>query len=309
MSVHQPVLLHAVLDGLAIKPDGVYIDGTFGRGGHSEKILEQLSERGRLIAIDKDPQAIAAADKKFSDDGRFTIVHDSFSAIKAVSEDQDVLGCVDGILLDLGVSSPQLDDAARGFSFLKAGPLDMRMNPNVGESAADWLHRAHEKDIANVLYRYGDEKSSRKIAKAIVGARLEQKIETTTELAALIETVVPVYRSQKHPATKSFQAIRIFINNELGDLEQFLSDCLRVLKVGGRLCVMSFHSLEDRLVKQFMVRESKGEEFPPEIPIKASEIKAGCLKKINGLIRPDQQEIKDNVRARSARLRVAEKVR
>lgn len=248
---HISVLMEETIDALDIKPDGIYIDGTFGRGGHSGEILKKLGENGRLQAIDRDPQAIKAA-QRFADDARFSIAHNTFSEIKLVAEEADLIGKVDGILLDIGVSSPQLDDAERGFSFMKDGPLDMRMNPSAGRSAAEWLAVADLEEITWVIKTYGEEKFGRRIAHKILETRVHTPITSTAQLAKLIDEAVPVKDKHKHPATRAFQAIRIYINSELEEITTALSASLEVLKPGGRLVVISFHSLEDRIVKQFI---------------------------------------------------------
>lgn len=301
---HRPVLLNEVLEGLAIKPNGIYIDGTFGRGGHSLAILKGLGPEGRLLAMDKDPIAVAEGSKGPFLDKRFTIIQCSFAELRNVVAKQGWLGMIDGILLDLGVSSPQLDDASRGFSFLKEGPLNMRMNPQQGLDAETWINRAKEQEIAQVLWEYGEERFSRRIARLIVMERHEQRITTTTQLAAIIERAVPRREPKKHPATRSFQAIRIFINNELEELKATLNQTLDVLKVGARLCVISFHSLEDRIVKQFIQKMSQrgGDMFGQDLTSVLH------MKRIGKLIRPQYEEEKQNPRARSARLRIAEKI-
>lgn len=304
---HQPVLVKEVLQGLAIKPNGKYLDLTFGRGGHSALILQALNEDGRLIAVDKDPSAVAAASLEPFNDARFSIHHASFDAMERIVTAADWVGKVDGILLDLGVSSPQLDEADRGFSFMREGPLDMRMNPQVGIDASTWLNQATAEEIAHVLWRYGEESSSRKIAAAIVEQRSDHAITTTTQLAKVIASVSRQSPRGKHPATKSFQAIRIFINKELEELERSLAQCLRVMSVGGRMCVISFHSLEDRIVKRFIQQASQGETYPSHLPIKDADI-VRHAKRIGSLIRPTENEIKENVRARSSRLRIMEKI-
>lgn len=305
---HRPVLAKEVIDGLAIKPNGKYIDATFGRGGHSRAILNCLGPEGRLIALDQDPEAIKVAKSPpFSDDSRFSIEYASFAALYAAMEKRHWIAGVDGILADLGVSSPQLDDPNRGFSFMKEGPLDMRMDPNTGIDAATWLNQASAEEIAKILREYGEEKFSRRIANAIVKFRTQKPITTTRQLANLIAESVPFKERHKHPATRSFQAIRIFINDELGALKKLLTQSLEVLKSGGRICVISFHSLEDRIVKQFIQREAIGKQHPPGLPIRDADIQRR-LKKIGGLIKPSQSEIATNPRARSARLRIAEKI-
>lgn len=304
--VHKPVLLEESINGLVIKPDGIYIDGTFGQGGHSQQILQRLGPDGRLLAIDKDPAAIAIAKKGPFLDSRFQIQYGSFANLETWVDQLGWRGNVDGVLLDLGVSSPQLDDAQRGFSFLREGPLDMRMNPAVGESAAEWLARAKEQEIAVILRDYGEERFARRIAGAIVRARQTHPITTTTQLAELIAKSVPSHEKHKHPATRSFQAIRIHINSELDELKSCLAQCLAILAVGGRLCVISFHSLEDRIVKRFIQQQSTPTELPG-LPLMENQLKRR-LKKIGSLIRASEQEIQQNVRARSARLRIAEKL-
>ncbi len=308
MSNHKSVLLEEAIAGLAIKEGGIYVDATFGRGGHSRAILEKLGPHGRLLAIDLDPEAIAVARQApFVSDERFEIEQASFSQFDALISKRGWLGQIDGVLLDLGVSSPQLDDPLRGFSFSKEGPLDMRMNPEQGVDAMTWINQADATDIANVLYEYGEERFSRRIARAIVAARAVLRIETTTQLAKIIEKACPKKDKHKHPATRSFQAIRIFINRELESLTDCLPDIVKALKTGGRLCVISFHSLEDRIVKQFIHREAIGDDYPPHFPVPQSSLNQR-LKKIGKSIEPSEVEIHDNPRARSARLRIAEKL-
>ncbi|HLD84621.1 MAG TPA: 16S rRNA (cytosine(1402)-N(4))-methyltransferase RsmH [Coxiellaceae bacterium] len=308
MFVHQSVLLAEAIAGLAIKKSGIYVDATFGRGGHSRAILEKLGPTGRLIAIDLDPEAIAVAKKSpFFSDTRFEIVQASFSELETLISQRDWLGQVDGVLLDLGVSSPQIDDPARGFSFMREGPLDMRMNPATGIDAMTWINGASASDIATVLFDYGEERFSRRIAQAIVHARDAVQIKTTTQLADIIKSANPSREKNKHPATRSFQAIRIFINKELDELKTCLPQAVNALKVGGRLSVISFHSLEDRIVKQFIQRESKGDDLPPHFPVSPDQMK-NRLRKIGSSVLPSDIEIKNNPRARSARLRIAEKI-
>ncbi len=305
---HQSVLLEESLAGLAIRPDGIYIDGTFGRGGHSAEILKRLGPDGRLLALDKDPEAIKTGQQSPFKDPRFCIVHDSFAGLKSAVQDRDWMGKVDGVLLDLGVSSPQLDDPQRGFSFNKEGPLDMRMNPEQGMDAATWINQADAGEISRVLRFYGEERFSKRIANAIVAAREEAPIVTTKQLSDLIAKASPTKEFKKHPATRSFQAIRIFINGELDELKTCLQQSLEVLSVGGRLAVISFHSLEDRIVKQFIQRESTGEAVPVDFPVR--DIHANVsMKKIGKLVKPSEEEIKHNPRARSSRLRIAEKLK
>jgi len=303
---HQPVLLDAAIQAMQIDPNACYIDGTFGRGGHSEAILRQLGEQGQLYALDKDAAAVSYGKHKFSADARFHMVHSSFSRLSEVASRYELMGKVNGILLDLGVSSPQLDDAGRGFSFQQDGPLDMRMDQARHPSAAEWLASAKADEIANVLWEYGEERFSRRIARAIVLSREEAPLQTTSQLAELISGAIPFRERHKHPATRSFQAIRIYINQELEDLRQCLQQSLDVLARGGRLVVISFHSLEDRIVKRFMRDQSRGEVLPKGLPVPDSARKPGRLKLVSKMIKPTAEEIKTNPRARSAIMRVAE---
>ena len=308
MSAHAPVMHAEVLDALAIKPKGFYVDGTYGRGGHASSILAALDADGRLIVMDRDPEAIADARARLGEDERVTIIHDDYANLHARIDALDLLERIDGILLDLGVSSPQLDDASRGFSFQQNGPLDMRMNPDAGESAADWLARADEAEIARVLWEYGEERHSRRIARKLVAIRAERPIEDTATLAAIIAGVVPRPKNNRHPATRSFQAIRIHINQELGQVQSFLDQVLEILKIGGRLLVISFHSLEDRLVKRFIRAESSPPKLPRGIPLRDSDIDVVIrLKPVGRAIQAGAQELETNPRARSAVLRVAER--
>ncbi len=302
---HQPVMLEEVLDMWFSQSEGFYVDGTFGRGGHSRALLARLDDNGRLTGIDRDPQAIAAGQQLAASDSRFHMVANRFDCLPQVVEQAG--RPIDGLLLDLGVSSPQLDDAARGFSFLRDGPLDMRMDPTQGESVAEWLSHAAEKDIANVLYRYGEERKSRWIAKRICETRKEQPITRTLQLANLIESVLGRNEKGKHPATRSFQALRIHINGELDALEQVLEQSLETLAIGGRLAIISFHSLEDRIVKLFIRdhsgRAPKGRGGLPlgdELPLR--------LEPVGKALHAGKAELKVNVRSRSAVLRIAEKV-
>ena len=304
---HTSVLLQECLDGLAIKPDGIYIDATFGRGGHSGEILKQLGSDGRLIAFDRDPQAIEAA-ARFADDKRFEIVHSAFGDMAEVIEQMGLTQQIDGVLMDLGVSSPQLDDAERGFSFLRDGPLDMRMDTSRGMSAADWLNSADEQDITQVIKEFGEEKFGKRIAHAIVNYRQQQPLARTSELVTIIDQAMPVKDKFKHPATRTFQGIRIYINAELEQLRVGLKAATNVLRSGGRMAIISFHSLEDRLVKRFMKEQSKGKSFPAGLPVTQAEIDADkVLTLIGRAIKPGEEELKHNVRSRSAVLRVAEK--
>lgn len=303
--LHTTVLLREAVDALAVRADGVYIDGTFGRGGHSRALLQRLGEQGRLIAFDKDEAAVAAARQEFSSDRRFEMRHGSFAEIATVVREIGLARQVDGLLLDLGVSSPQLDDAGRGFSFMQDGPLDMRMDPSCGESAADWLASAEEDEIASVIRNYGEERFARRIARAIVQRRVEQPLRRTLELASLIEAAVPKKDPHKHPATRTFQAIRIHINRELDDLRDCLQGALDVLARGARLVVISFHSLEDRLVKHFLRDQARGERLPKGVPVQHEQV-AGRVRILGKPVRPAEQEVALNPRARSAIMRVAE---
>lgn len=305
---HISVLMDETIDALAIKPEGIYMDGTFGRGGHSGQILARLGEHGRLQAIDQDPHAIKSAEK-FADDSRFAIAHTRFSNLYEVAEQNDLLGKVDGILLDIGVSSPQLDDAERGFSFMKDGPLDMRMDPTSGRSAAQWLAEAELEDIVYVIKTYGEEKFGRRIAHKVLEVREHTPITTTKQLADLVDEAVPVKDKFKHPATRTFQAIRIYINSELEEIQTALQAALAVLKPGGRLVVISFHSLEDRIVKQFIKKQSKGAALPRGLPLTDAQINQNLtLKAVGKAIKPSQAEIDRNPRSRSSVLRVAQRL-
>jgi 16S rRNA (cytosine1402-N4)-methyltransferase len=304
---HQPVLLDEVLEGLSIKPRGTYIDGTFGRGGHASRIVEKLDDQGRLLVMDKDPQAIAAARQLFAADERVIIAKGSFTMLKQQATEQGWLGKVDGVLLDLGISSPQVDDAARGFSFRRDGALDMRMDPDSGRSAAQWIAQVSERDLAAVLKEYGEERFAKRIARAIVTAREDQPITTTKQLASIIAKAHPRWEIGKDPATQSFQAIRIFINNELDELTTCLGQVLDVLKSGGRLVIISFHSLEDRIVKRFIRDQSRGDRYPAGVPVTQAQLNPR-LKAIGKAIKPGDAELERNPRARSSVLRIAEKI-
>lgn len=304
---HQPVLLAEMLENLAIQPEGVYVDATFGRGGHAQAILNQLGTKGRLLALDKDPAAVAYATQHFARDKRFTIQHGSFTQLEKFLVSRQVYGKVNGILFDLGVSSPQLDDAERGFSFMRAGKLDMRMDYSSGMDAATWMASVSEQELAKVLWEYGEERFSRRIAKAIVAARQEQPIMTTDQLAKIISAAIPAWEKGKHPATRSFQAIRIAVNHELDELKQALAQSLGALKTGGRLLVISFHSLEDRTVKHFMQEQERADCFPVKLPIKHVQFQPK-FKRLGRMIKPGLQEVSRNPRARSAILRVGEKL-
>lgn len=304
---HITVLLDEAVAGLNIRPDGIYVDGTFGRGGHSRHILSKLGPHGRLLAIDRDPAAIAVAEQ--INDPRFTILHGPFSRLADMMEAEGLTGKIDGVLLDLGVSSPQLDEAERGFSFQKDGPLDMRMDPSSGQSAADWLNHADVDDIAWVLKTFGEERHARKIARAIVHDRQTTPWTRTRQLAEMIARVNPSKEKSKHAATRSFQAIRIYINSELDEIDQALNGALTVLAAGGRLSVISFHSLEDRLVKHFIRKQEKGPEVPPGLPLTEAQLAGGrTLKSVGKAQKPSAGEVAANPRARSSVLRVAERL-
>jgi len=306
---HASVLLDDTVNWCVTDPEGVYIDCTFGRGGHSQLILQNLGPKGRLVVFDKDPAAIAVAEA--INDPRLTVIHDSFARLGHHIEELLLAGQVTGILMDLGVSSPQLDDAERGFSFMRSGPLDMRMNSSAGETAAQWLANVDEKTLAHVIYRYGEEKMSRRIARKICETRVEKPLTTTGELAALIETVVPRRhgKGSKHPATRTFQAIRIFLNQELEDLELGLVQAVKVLQHQGRLVVLSFHSLEDRIVKRFMQSQAMAhDQLPAKLPVRADTLKPEFKLLVKG-VKPKDQEVEHNARARSAVLRVGERLK
>ena len=304
---HVPVLKGPVLEGLNIRPDGCYVDATFGRGGHSNAIAELLGPEGRLIAIDRDPEAIAAAPKSLTDDRRFEIVKGEIAELKKITASYDLLGKVDGLLLDLGVSSPQLDQAERGFSFMRGGPLDMRMDPQSGTSAAEWLGDVDEKTLKNVLFRNADEKFAGPIARAIVAARSDQPINRTEQLAEIVSAAVPRNKQRKHPATKTFQAIRIEVNDELQQLESALDSAKDLLRVGGRLCAISFHSIEDRMVKRFMRNASREPEQYRGLPSIPAESRPP-FRLVGKAISATNDEVAANVRARSAHLRIAERI-
>jgi 16S rRNA (cytosine1402-N4)-methyltransferase len=305
---HAPVLHAEVLQHMNIKPDGCYVDGTYGRGGHASSILAQLGENGRLIVMDKDPDAIKQANSLLGADSRVTILHDDYENLSDHIAALGMAQQIDGVLLDLGVSSPQLDDAERGFSFQRNGPLDMRMNPEQGQSASDWLAQAEEAEIARVLWEYGEERGSRRIAKRIIEAREEGCVDDTATLAALISGCIPKGKKHKHPATRSFQAIRIHINQELEHIHNLLESIFDVLAIGGRLQVISFHSLEDRVVKRFFKKHSTRAQIPRGLPVRDSEIESNIrLSLIGKAIKACASELKDNPRSRSAVLRVAER--
>ena len=303
---HQSVLLEEALESLNIRPSGIYIDATFGRGGHSRAILQQLNDEGRLIAFDQDPEAVEFAKQQFADEPRFTIEHCNFNQVADVIERYGLTGKIDGVLMDLGVSSPHLDDAERGFSFMRSGPLDMRMDTSQGETAAQWLARVKPADLINVLKRYGEEKFAKRIATAIVDTRAEREITETGDLAEIISNAIPVKEKHKHPATRSFQAIRIYINQELQAIEQGLKGAVSVLAKGGRLSVISFHSLEDRIVKRFMRDISSRPKLPAGLPVMEADIEVP-FRLVSKPIVASAEELDVNPRSRSARLRVLER--
>lgn len=304
---HKPVLFVEALEALRILPGGRYVDGTFGRGGHSRAILAALDSAGRLLAVDKDPEAVAYGSRQFAGDPRFTIRQGSFAMIDRLVQEFAGGGRVDGVLLDLGVSSPQLDSPRRGFSFLHDGPLDMRMDNSAGPSVADWLAQASVEQITRVIREYGEERFARRIAIALAEARKLSPLTSTGQLARVIAAAVPVREQHKHPATRSFQALRIYINRELEDLREFLARVLEVLAPGGRLVVICFHSLEDRLVKRFMRHQASGDVFPAGVPVTQSQLQPR-LRLVDKPRRPAPAEVAANPRARSAVLRVAERL-
>ncbi len=306
MSTHETVLLEETVEALVIRPSGVYVDGTFGRGGHSRGVLAKLDATGCLLGIDKDPQAIATGNELAGLDTRFEIVHGSFADTRELIGQRWPQG-IDGVLLDLGVSSPQIDQSERGFSFLRDGPLDMRMNTEAGMSAAEWIATAAELDIVRVLKEFGEERFAKRMARAVVKERAVSPFETTLHLAKVIAEAHPAWERGRHPATKAFQAIRIHINNELGDLQQFLDQVLDVLNIGGRLVVISFHSLEDRMVKRFIRHHVRGDQLPASVPVTEDQLNRR-LKQVGKAVKASAEEIDGNVRSRSAIMRVAEKI-
>jgi len=310
--MHIAVLLQEAVNALAIKPDGVYVDATFGRGGHSRLILSRLGEHGRLIALDRDPAAVKSGEAIA--DERFCIRHSSFSGMRQILQEMGIRK-IDGVLLDLGVSSPQLEEISRGFSFRSAGPLDMRMDTSAGQTAAEWLATVTEDQLEWVIKEYGEERFARQIARAIIVARARQPIVTTLQLAEIIAAVVRTRQRQRenmrHPATRAFQAIRIYLNQELEELSLVLPQCVELLNPGGRLVVISFHSLEDRMVKQFMRTGASADELPRGVPLREKELQRfskQTLRVIGKAIRPGELEVTENVRARSAVMRVAERM-
>ena len=301
---HRTVLLAEAVGALNVRQEGVYVDATFGRGGHSRAILAQLGPQGRLIALDRDPQAVAAGDWS---DARFSLVHAPFSRLGEVLREEGV-GAIDGALLDLGVSSPQLDDAGRGFSFRFDAPLDMRMDTTRGETAAQWLAHAKQEEIAGVLKDYGEERFAHAIAKALVAARTGEPVTTTRQLAALVAQAVRTREPGQHPATRTFQALRILVNQELEELSLVLPQAVDALKPRGRLVVISFHSLEDRIVKRFLRDAAQPDRLPARLPLRAAELPRPRLRLVGKPQRPDAAETNANPRARSAVMRVAEKI-
>ncbi len=308
MTAHQTVLLDEAIAGLSIESSGVYVDATFGRGGHSAAILAKLGSEGRLIVIDKDSDAIAVARQRFAQEPRCQVVQASFAQLQAIISRYALLGKVAGVLLDLGVCSTHLDQASRGFSFMKDGPLDMRMDTSSGISAETWINQASADEISDVLYRYGEERYARRIARAIVEAREQHRLVSTLQLSEVIKKAHPAWERRIHPATRSFQAIRIFINRELEELTAVLPQALAVLAPKGRLCVISFHSLEDRMVKQFIQQQVAGDDYPPDLPVRYEQGNHR-MRRIGSLIRASATELAFNPRARSARLRIAEKIK
>ncbi len=300
-------MLDEAIEGLQIKPNGIYVDGTFGRGGHSRAILSELSESGELLAFDKDPTAVTAGREALGDDSRFRLIPGSFTQLMTVASELNWVGKIDGILLDLGVSSPQLDEAERGFSFLRDGPLDMRMDPTQSRDAFSWLDRAPVDEIALVLREYGEERYAKRIARAIVNARQETPITRTKQLADIVTEANPNWERHKHPATRAFQAIRIFINQELEELRAVLEQCLDVLTLGGFLVVISFHSLEDRIVKRFMQRHANGVQLPVSVPVTKDEMHMR-LRRVGRAFKAGEEEVRTNPRSRSAIMRIGEKI-
>ncbi len=303
---HVPVLLHESLQGLDIKSEGTYVDCTFGRGGHSQLLLEKLNVQGRLFVIDQDPDAVAYAQEYFSKDSRVTILHETFANLKKIAREHHLHQGVDGVFFDLGVSSPQLDETNRGFSFSHDGPLDMRMNTDSGLTAAQWLAAVRQHELVSVLYEFGEERYAKQIARKIVTEREKRTIDTTRQLAELVTSCYPASYKGVHPATRTFQAIRIALNEELNALQKGLDASQDILKNEGRLVVISFHSLEDRIVKRFIRRSSQINTTPAKLPVMPAL--DNCLIPVGKLIRPTEEEIECNPRARSARLRIARKI-
>ena len=306
-SSHQPVMLEETIAALDLKNREVVVDATFGRGGHTQAILEELPGDAKLIVVDRDIDAITHAKDLLSSDHRVEIVHASFSSLREIMQKRNLLGNVDAILFDLGVSSPQLDNPGRGFSFSKDGPLDMRMDQSKGISAAEWLKQVDEMELIKVLKHYGEERFGKRIATRIKQVLAEREIVSTADLSELISGAMPFKEKNKHPATRSFQAIRIAVNDELREIEKVLPMAIEALARDGRIVIISFHSLEDRIVKQFLRGLSKGDPYPPDLPVPSSMIKP-TLKLVGKAVKASDQELKINPRARSAVLRVAEKV-
>jgi 16S rRNA (cytosine1402-N4)-methyltransferase len=303
---HIPVLKREALEALNVFSGGVYVDATYGRGGHARAIAERMGGQGRLIALDRDPRAVELGRQMFKDDERVQIIHGEFAHIGDLVRELANVEKVDGILMDLGVSSPQINQAERGFSFMREGDLDMRMDPSQGESAADWLARVEESDLVKVLFEFGEEKFARRIARAIILAREESKLETTLQLAALVEQSIPKKDKHKHPATRTFQAIRLYVNQELSQVSEALPQAVSLLNEGGRLAVISFHSLEDRIVKRF-IRGLATPNLPPKsIPV-SEDAYLTPLKAIGRAIKPSREEVRENPRSRSSVLRIAER--
>ncbi len=306
-SLHISVLLEEAVQALNIKKKGIYIDCTFGRGGHSRMIMDHLGPQGKLFALDKDPEALQFAQERMGEDSRFSIAQSSFDHLAIQAQSWGIFGQVEGVLFDPGVSSPQLDNAQRGFSFRQQGPLDMRMNPSSGISAAQWLAKVRERDLVKVIKEYGEERYAKRIARAIVQSRAVAPIVNTVQLAKIVSDAHPAWEKGKHPATRTFQAIRIYVNQELKELEQVLPQAVDVLAPGGRLVVISFHSLEDQIVKRFIQQQAKGDQYLPDMPVPASMLQP-VLRKLGKMVAPVQQEKAQNARSRSARMRVAEKL-
>jgi len=304
---HLSVLLEESVTAVLGDVNGVYLDGTFGRGGHSRKLLQQLSEQGKVFGLDRDPQAVSAGRELEEEETRFSMIYGAFGDIKEIAGRHDLLGQFDGILLDLGVSSPQLDQPERGFSFLRDGPLDMRMDPGSGVSAEEWVNTTSAEEMARVFKLYGEERFSKRIARAVVDARAENPITRTDQFAQIVKQANPSWERDKHPATRVFQAVRIEINEELSELEKFLDCSLQLLKPGGRMAIISFHSLEDRIVKRFLKQKARGEDFPKGLPVTQDMIRP-TLKIIGKALKASDQEVGSNPRSRSAVLRVGEKI-
>ncbi len=301
---HIPVLQEATVTALNLKPDSIVVDATYGRGGHTRAIVSKLGTQGRMLVIDRDPTAIESAKKEWRDDRRVEVVHAPFSQLLGILDQHDLRGRVTGLLFDLGVSSPQLDNPLRGFSFNSDGPLDMRMNPQSATSAADWLQNVEEQELVRVLRQFGEERFARRVANKI---KQHERIETTSELSQIVASAIPTREKGKHPATRTFQAIRIAVNNELGELESVLPQAVEALDTGGRLVVISFHSLEDRIVKRFLRDQSKGDPYPPDLPV-PTHMLSPTLQLVGKAVRANSEELNENRRARSAVLRAAEKI-